>query len=301
MFEQSQCLLLKPPPYQEINIDLPDRQSCSLTIKRLDLINPYVNGNKWYKLKYNLEKAISMSHPRILSFGGSHSNHIYSLAAAGKYFGIETIGIIRGERKDSSTLDFARNQGMQLHYISREEYRTKNIDTSTNEFKKKFGPFHLVPEGASNEEGVRGCEEILDKQDLNFDIICLPCGTASTLSGVVRSAGIEQEIYGFSALKGGEFLHSEVNRYLNPTMAYPNFKIISDYHFGGYAKWTPQLICFIQEILREHSLPLDQVYTGKMIFGVIDLIRTGIIPADKRVLCLHTGGLQGRLPELISS
>jgi 1-aminocyclopropane-1-carboxylate deaminase len=301
MFEQSPSFLLKPPPYQEISVKLPSGKGFNLNVKRLDLIHPYVNGNKWYKLKYNLEKAISMPHPRILSFGGSHSNHIYSLAAAGKHFGIETIGVIRGEQKESPTLDFARAHGMQLHFISREEYRNKYLDTSTKELRQKFGTFHLVPEGASNDEGVRGCEEILDKSDLDFDIICLASGTASTLTGIVRSAGINQKVLGFSALKGGDFLRNNVLKNLLPKKRYPEFEMLTDYHFGGYAKWNLELLTFIRMMEQEHDLPLDQVYTGKMLFGVLDLINKGVIDREQRILCLHTGGLQGRLPQLTSS
>ncbi len=242
-----------------------------------------------------------MSTPRILSFGGSHSNHIYSLSAAGEMLGVKTIGIIRGESKGSSTLDFARQNGMELHFVSRTDYKNKDIDVSINDLRIQFGEFHLVPEGASNEEGVKGCEEILAEEDLSYDVICLACGTSSTLAGIVRKAEISQKIYGISALKGGDFLRAEAQRFLQTEKKYADFEIITDYHFGGYAKWNNELIQFIREMFIQHQLPLDQVYTGKMLFGVKDLIEKGIIRSDQKVLCIHTGGLQGRLPELIFS
>jgi 1-aminocyclopropane-1-carboxylate deaminase len=294
-------VILKPPTNQCIPLSLSHGGKFPVWVKRLDQIHPTVNGNKWYKLKYNLESALQMSIPRILSFGGSHSNHIYSLSSAGKILGIETIGIIRGESKESSTLNFARSNGMDLHFVSRSDYKNKDLDISINALRDKFGVFHLVPEGASNEEGVKGCEEILTDEDLSYDVICLASGTASTLAGIVRKAGLSKKIYGISALKGGEFLRQETLRFLENEKKYADFEIITDYHFGGYAKWSNELIQFIREMHSNHQLPLDQVYTGKMLFGVRDLIEKGIIRPDQKVLCIHTGGLQGRLPELTFS
>jgi 1-aminocyclopropane-1-carboxylate deaminase len=294
-------VIINPPNTQFIPLTLSNGATFPIWIKRLDQIHPFVNGNKWFKLKYNLEFALRLSTPRILSFGGSHSNHIYSLSAAGKILGIKTIGIIRGESKGSSTLDFARANGMDLHFVSRDEYKNKELDISINQLHIKFGEFHLVPEGASNAEGVQGCEEILAEEDLEYDVICLACGTASTLAGIVRKAGLSQKIYGISALKGGDFLRAEALQFLQPEKKYADFEIITDYHFGGYAKWNSELIQFIREMFIQHQLPLDQVYTGKMLFGLKDLIEKGLIRSDQKVLCIHTGGLQGRLPEVTFS
>lgn len=276
---------------QNININFPD--SISLTIKREDLIHPFVSGNKFRKLKYNLLQAKAENKDTILTFGGAFSNHIAAVAFAGKEQGFKTIGIIRGNElldkiTENPTLKFAQENGMEFEFVSREEYRLKSEISFLEKLKKKFGDFYLVPEGGTNQLAVKGCEEILTEQDSTFDYICCAIGTGGTIAGLINSALPNQKILGFPALKGN-FLKEEICIFAKKN----NWELISDYHFRGYGKINLELIDFINSFLEENKVPLDPIYTGKMVFGVIDLISKNYFPANSKILLIHTGGLQG--------
>ncbi|OXB23830.1 1-aminocyclopropane-1-carboxylate deaminase [Flavobacterium tructae] len=276
---------------QEIQIAFP--KGISLTIKREDLIHPFVSGNKFRKLKYNLFQAKAEHQETLLTFGGAFSNHIAAVAYAGKEQGFRTIGIIRGEElfdkiEENPTLKFAQENGMQFEFVTREEYRDKNEDFFIEKLKDKFGDFYLVPEGGTNELAVKGCEEILTKEDAIFDFVCCAVGTGGTISGLINSALPNQKILGFPALKG-DFLTDEIRIFAKKD----NWDLISDYHFGGYGKVNLELIEFINTFFEETKVPLDPIYTGKMVFGVIDLIHKNYFPEHSRILLIHTGGLQG--------
>lgn len=286
-------------PIQKIEIS-----SGSFDVKRIDRLHPEIGGNKWFKLKYNIEKALQSEHNKLLTFGGAWSNHIYSTASAGKLFGIDTVGVIRGEepRHLSATLQHAVDCGMHLQFVSRLDYADKETDDFAEWLHSIHGNFHLVPEGGSNYLGINGCMEILNDQDKEYDYICCPCGTGATLAGIVLSSKPYQKILGFSVLKNGAFLREDVLKHLryflmNDELAEEyssQFEIITDYDFGGYAKWTNELISFLNHIELNYFIPLDQVYTGKMLFGVIDLFSKKYFDDNKKVLVLHTGGLQGK-------
>lgn len=274
------------------------------TVKRLDLIHPEVSGNKWYKLKYNIEKALQSEHQTLLTFGGAWSNHIHATASAGRIFGIKTIGIIRGEEPNnwSNTLLHAKACGMQLEFVTRLAYAEKETEDFIGWLHEQHGAFHLVPEGGSNYLGINGCMEILDEDDDEYEYICCPVGTAATLAGLILSAKPHQKILGFSVLKDGAFLKEEVLKHLKYFLMNDDlvkeyisqFEIITTYDFGGYAKWTNELISFINHFELNHFIALDQVYTGKMFYGVMDLLKQNYLDKDKRILVLHTGGLQGK-------
>ncbi|MFH6989340.1 1-aminocyclopropane-1-carboxylate deaminase/D-cysteine desulfhydrase [Flavobacterium collinsii] len=276
---------------QEIHIVLPN--AISLTIKREDLIHPFVSGNKFRKLKYNLLQAKSENKNTLLTFGGAFSNHIAAVAYVGKEQGFETIGIIRGDElfdkiEENPTLKFAQENGMQFEFVTREEYRHKNESAFIEKLKGKFGDFYLVPEGGTNELAVKGCEEILTKEDARFDFVCCAVGTGGTISGLINGSLQHQKILGFPALKG-DFLTDEIRIFAKKD----NWDLISDYHFGGYGKVNLELIEFINAFFEENKVPLDPIYTGKMVFGVIDLIHKNYFPAHSKILLVHTGGLQG--------
>ena len=276
---------------QEIQIAFP--KGITLTIKREDLIHPFVSGNKFRKLKYNLLQAKTEHQETLLTFGGAFSNHIAAVAYAGKEKGFRTIGIIRGEElfdkiEENPTLKFAQENGMQFEFVTREEYRDKNEDSFIEKLKDKFGDFYLVPEGGTNELAVKGCEEILTEEDAFFDFVCCAVGTGGTISGLINSALPHQKILGFPALKG-DFLTDEIRIFAKKD----NWDLISDYHFGGYGKVNLELIEFINTFFEETKVPLDPIYTGKMVFGVIDLIHKNYFPEHSRILLIHTGGLQG--------
>ncbi|WP_264552072.1 1-aminocyclopropane-1-carboxylate deaminase/D-cysteine desulfhydrase [Flavobacterium sp. N2038] len=282
---------MKPVFNQPIHIHFPN--SISLTIKREDLIHPFVSGNKFRKLKYNLLQAKAESKTTLLTFGGAFSNHIAAVAYAGKEQGFKTIGIIRGDElldkiEENPTLKFAKENGMEFEFVSREEYRLKSEDSFIEKLKDKFGNFYLVPEGGTNDLAVKGCEEILTAEDSVFNYVCCAVGTGGTISGLINSALPNQKILGFPALKG-DFLKDEIRIFAKQD----NWNLISDYHFGGYGKVNLELIEFINAFFEENKVPLDPIYTGKMVFGVIDLISKNYFPAHSKILLIHTGGLQG--------
>ena len=276
---------------QSVAIHFP--KGISLVIKREDLIHPFVSGNKFRKLKYNLLQAKAENQSCLLTFGGAFSNHIAAVAYAGKEHGFQTIGIIRGEElgtkiESNPTLKFAQECGMQLEFISRENYRLKTEAFFLEQLGKKYGSFYLVPEGGTNALAIQGCEEILTNEDAFFDYIGCAIGTGGTISGIINSALPHQKVLGFPALKG-DFLQDEICNFVQNE----NWELITDYHFGGYGKVNAGLIDFINWFFEQTQIPLDPVYTGKMVFGIVDLIKRNYFPENVKILVIHTGGLQG--------
>ncbi|MNF27676.1 1-aminocyclopropane-1-carboxylate deaminase [compost metagenome] len=276
---------------QFVIIDFPN--SISVSIKREDLIHPFVSGNKFRKLKYNLLQAKAENQETLLTFGGAYSNHIAAVAYAGKEQGFKTIGIIRGDElrdkiSENPTLLFAQNCGMQFEFVTREAYRLKNEDSFIEDLKQKFGSFYLVSEGGTNELAIKGCQEILTEEDAAFDYVCCAVGTGGTISGLINSILSHQKVLGFPALKG-DFLKEEIRNFVQNE----NWELITDYHFGGYGKVSPELIAFINRFYVTTQIPLDPIYTGKMVFGVIDLIERNYFPENSKILLIHTGGIQG--------
>jgi len=291
---------LKGSPVQEVNDLLLNDSGIRLLMKRDDLIHTHISGNKWRKLKYNLREAVGQNHHTLLTFGGAYSNHIAATAFACHKAGLSSIGIIRGEDDPTNpTLQFARENGMQLEFVSREEYRRKNDDDFLDSLEERFGRFFLIPEGGANGLGVRGCAEILPEINEHFDVVCCAAGTGTTLAGLALSLKPYQQLLGFPALKGGDFLTDEVERLMTKSRLRPpstiNHQLMTDYHFGGYAKTTPELLAFISCFTQRTGIPLDPVYTGKMMFGIYDLIGKGHFPQGTTILAIHTGGLQGWL------
>lgn len=268
-------------------------ESVTLFLKREDLIDPFVSGNKFRKLKYNLLEAQTLGCHTLLTFGGAYSNHIAAVAAAGKRHGFKTIGIIRGDElfdeiTENPTLKFAQNNGMIFEFISRDDYKNKTESWFIERLQSKFGDFYLLPEGGTNTLAIEGCKEILTKDDSKFDFICCPVGTGGTMAGLVNSALPHQEILGFPALKG-DFIKEEIRKFATND----NWRLITEYHFGGYGKINIELVDFINSFYQQTKILLDPIYTGKMIFGVIDMIREGYFPENSSVLAIHTGGIQG--------
>ncbi len=265
----------------------------SLTVKREDQLHPYISGNKYRKLKYNLFEAEKQGHTTLLTFGGAYSNHIAATAAAGKKYNFKTIGVIRGEElKDkilsNATLTYAKECGMRFEFISRQAYRDKQESDFLRKLQDKYGSFYTIPEGGTNALAIKGCEEILSNEDTGFKYICVSVGTGGTIAGLINSAQANQKILGFSSLKG-DFLTEEIHNLTHQK----NWELMTDYHFGGYGKIKPELITFINEFKEETGIPLDPIYTGKMCYGVVDMIRRDLIEKDLKILVIHTGGLQG--------
>ena len=289
----------QPTPIQEVHDAVLDQAGVRLLVKRLDLVHPIISGNKWYKLKYNLIAAREQGFETLLSFGGAYSNHIHALAGTGAEYGFNTIGVIRGEEHSplNPTLQFAVDNGMQLLYLNRADYRRKNSAEIIDRLKAEFGDFYLIPEGGSNVLAVKGCAEIIADIDQSFDVIACACGTAGTLSGLVAGLQGERQALGLAVLKGADYLGDEVRSLLSAGgyQQYQNWQINLDYHFGGYAKIKPELLEFMYRFEAQHGIPLEPIYTGKLMFGLYELISGGYFLRGQTVLALHSGGLQGHV------
>ncbi len=283
------------PVNQRVEIPGLDSFEVRLYLKRDDLLHPIISGNKLRKLKYNLQRAKKEKYTKLLTFGGAYSNHILAVACAGHEHGFETIGIIRGEElqnqwKDNPTLKRAFAYGMQLDFVSREEYREKNTKRFVEVLQTKYENPMILPEGGTNALAVKGCMEILTEEDASFDHVCCAVGTGGTISGVINASEQHHTVLGFPALKG-DFLKADIATFVKRD----NWNLISDYHFGGYGKVNEVLVNFINTFKKETDIPLDPVYTGKMMFGIVDLIQKGHFQKGSKILAIHTGGLQGNI------
>lgn len=284
-------------PLQQLHDKLFEKKGIEVFIKRDDLIHDHVQGNKWRKLKYNLYEARLNKQNTLLTFGGAYSNHIYATAAAAKLFHFKAIGIIRGEEPEikSETLHFAASKGMELYYMDREMYRQKNDPSNIESLRVQIGDFYYLPEGGTNVHALEGVEEIIEELNIPFDYVCTACGTGGTLAGLVAGLRGKNQAIGFSSLKGEDTLTQKVNELVKEYTAveFTNFSINFDYHFGGYAKVKPELIEFIKHFKNKFGIQLEPVYTGKMFYGLFDLIQKDYFPKGSRIVALHTGGLQG--------
>ncbi len=295
------ALLSRSVPVEQIYPSWVAHTDIQLDILRLDQLHPHISGNKWFKLKNHLLGAEKRNITTVLSFGGAWSNHIHALAAAGNALGIKTIGVIRGERpaRPSAMLQDVEQWGMQLHFISRKDYRLKH----DADFQKQLltdlslcsEQVLIVPEGGSGALGVAGCEDILAAGNINaqnYDEIWLACGTGATLAGIVRSTPSTTQVKGVAVLKGADFLNEDIRQHLRADCS--NWYLETDYHCGGYGKTTPELLAFIKSFEAEAGIPLDHVYTGKMMLVLKQQILAGQIRKGNRILAVHTGGLQGK-------
>ncbi|MEN8887167.1 MAG: pyridoxal-phosphate dependent enzyme, partial [Winogradskyella sp.] len=242
-------------------IPLKNKGNIELFIKREDLIHPFISGNKFRKLKYNIIEAKCANQKTILTFGGAYSNHIAATAYACKINGLKSIGVIRGEElrpkiNENPTLSFAQSCGMHFIFVTRTDYRKKSEARFISLLKKQVGDFYLIPEGGTNAQAVKGCEEIITKDDARFDFICTCVGTGGTISGLINTALLKQKILGFPALKG-DFISQDIRKFATQS----NWELCSDYHFGGYAKIKPELISFINDFNADYGIRLDPIYT----------------------------------------
>ena len=288
-----------PTPIQRIRNPLLDKKEIELWVKRDDLTHPQVQGNKWRKLKFNLSKARKSNKKYLLTFGGAFSNHLYATAAAGQLYGFKTIGIVRGEKilPLNHTLKFAVGAGMDLHFVDRKTYRLK--EKLLPSLNLPLDECYILPEGGTNDLAIEGCtelaQEIIDQMEVQPDFICVSAGTGGTAAGIVLAAKPDMKILVFPALKGN-FLFDEIHSLLKLSPHSPlsvTLNIQSDYYFGGYAKHTPPLLDFINDFKNEFNIQLDPIYTGKLFYGIFDLIKKDFFPKGSRIVGIHTGGLQG--------
>ncbi|MBU1821563.1 MAG: pyridoxal-phosphate dependent enzyme [Bacteroidetes bacterium] len=287
-----------PTPLHALDDETTRRAGVRLYLKRDDLIHPTISGNKWRKLKYILADARRGGYQSLLTFGGARSNHLYATAAAGELLGLRTIGVVRGEEyqeKDTETLRFCREHGMRIYAISRAEYRLKQEPAYLADLLDKFGKPYHIPEGGATPMALPGVREVVTETSEQMgalpDFFAVAAGTGSTAAGMLSFP--DTRVLAFSSLKGGEFLREEILRLSNRENSC--LELFTDYHFGGYARHTPALLDFIRRFEQRHQVLLEHVYTGKMLFGLYDLMQKDYFAAGTTVMALHTGGLQGRL------
>ena len=266
-----------------------------LFIKREDLIHPQVSGNKWHKLKYNFQQVLDKGLSGVVTFGGAYSNHIYATAAAGYYCEVPTVGFIRGELEKplNPTLKAAQQWGMQLIAMDRARYREKTHPSFLNEIQTRYPTHWVIPEGGTNEWALRGCQDLVPLEG-SYDYWCVSCGTAGTMAGLATALSADTHLLGFPALKGAGFLVQDLSA-MWQSFAPPacTWDLQLDYHFGGYAKTTEELLDFIQDFKNKYQIELDPIYTGKMLFGVFELLKRAHFRENSHIMVLHSGGLQG--------
>ncbi len=294
--------LVGQSPLTKLTDPFPEPVPIRLLLKRDDRLHPLVSGNKWRKLKYNLLATRQQGYTTLLTFGGAYSNHLYAVAAAGQTFGFQTIGVVRGDELATAprnpTLAHCEQMGMNLHFVSRDDYRRKDDPTYRAALLNQFGPAYILPEGGTNELAIRGTAEVIPELIAQFgaapDYVCCPVGTGGTVAGLVqavKAGALDTQVLGFSAVGGATAIPvlPDTDRYWQLLMAYT---------FGGYARTTPELLTFIRTVEQRTGILFEQVYTGKMLYGIYALARQGFFPRGATIVAVHTGGLQGRSPLL---
>jgi len=259
-------------PLQKIEDLLTQKSGIKLFALRTDLNHTTISGNKWYKLKYNLEEIKQTGFDTLLTFGGAYSNHIHAAASAGKLLNIKTIGIIRGEEYNplNHTLSSAKKNGMLLYYVNRKTYRERQNPRFIQSLCEKFGEFYLLPEGGTNRLALKGCSEILNSINIHYDLICSACGTGGTLAGIIAGLNGSKKALGFAVLKGADFLKTDIDKLIldYSGKSYTNWQINQNYHFGGYAKTNEELLGFVKRFIEINNIPIEPIYTGKMFYRI---------------------------------
>lgn len=283
----------KPSPLTPINDPKFKRHGVELWIKRDDLLHPIISGNKWRKLKYCLNQALSINATTLVSMGGAYSNHCHALAFAGRALGLKTRAYIRGERpaRFNPTLIDLENWGMDLEFISRSDYRQLRLIKSHDSLDHLAKDHYWLAEGGASPLALQGVGEIIAELPTAFDYLALACGTGTTLAGLISQAPSTSQFIGIAAIKNGDYLNQEIQQLL----PYPanNWQLLLNYHHGGFAKSSPELLSFIAHFQQQHGIPIEPVYTGKLLFAIYDLLRQGYFQSGQRLVVLHTGGLQG--------
>lgn len=282
------------PYIQEIGSEWYEGRVAVLAMLRLDVVHHDVSGNKWYKLKHNIEHCIRNNITSILTFGGAYSNHLAATAAMAKISGLQSIGIIKGtyaEKVLTPTLEFCRAKGMELVFVSHEDYAKKYDSEWLESISARYNHPIIIPEGGANEYGRQGAAEIAALIPDRFTHIAVSVGTGTTLAGIAHAVRNDVHVAGFAPMKGGQYLQVEISKHSNRG----NFTVYDDWHFGGFGKYTDELAEFMNEFYKEQGIPLDMVYTAKMMYGLRQQILNGMYDKQAKILCLHTGGLQGNI------
>ena len=286
--------LIPESALQTITSLLLSEKKISLSIKRDDQLHPLISGNKWRKLKYNLIAMQAQQKTELLTFGGAFSNHIHACAAAGKHFNLTTHGIIRGPELDQQnpTLQFAKQCGMHLHPVTRLEYRERHNADYLAQLQNRFPNAYLLPEGGTNTAALLGCKELAQSLPVADYVIC-PTGSGGTLAGLIEGCDKSTQVLGVAVLKQAEYLIDEIKS-LSPVAAQQqNWQLLTQFHGGGYGKFSPELWQFCLQMQSQHQLPLEPIYSGKMMYALWQLIAQDYFPKGSNIIAIHTGGLQG--------
>ncbi|GAB0110888.1 1-aminocyclopropane-1-carboxylate deaminase/D-cysteine desulfhydrase [Pseudoalteromonas distincta] len=279
---------------QHIDNEFLKNKKVYLGVKRDDLLHPLISGNKWRKLKYNLAHMKELNKTELLTFGGAFSNHIHACAAAGKEFNIQTHAIIRGPELDSNnpTLQFAKQCGMQLHVVNRIEYKQRYDQRYLEALQGRFPNAFIIPEGGTNEHALLGCKELVHSLPEHDYLVC-PTGSGGTLAGLIEGSEANTHIIGIAVLKQAQYLNAEVKKLSSKAKKQDNWQLLTDFHDGGYGKFSPALWQFCQEMNHTYNLPLEPIYSGKMMYALWKLIEQDYFPPGSKIIAVHTGGLQG--------
>lgn len=264
-------------------------------ILRLDILHPVISGNKWYKLKHNIAHALEYGYNSILTFGGAYSNHLVAAAAVAKAYNIKSIGIVRGlhaKANLTATLQACTGYGMELHFVSREDYDRKTETGWLEQLSLQYNAPFIVPEGGANEWGRAGAAEIAMQIPGHYTHICVSVGSGTTMAGLINALPADKIVYGYVPMKGGSYMYGEIVDVAGAATPI-NMQVFDDWHFGGFGKWNDELLGFMNGFHKEHEIPLDIIYTGKMMYGLREQIHGRFFPPDASILCIHTGGLQG--------
>ncbi|VUD48810.1 L-cysteate sulfo-lyase [Thalassocella blandensis] len=291
-------------PMEPIDLPVFHQKDIQVSIKRDDLLDPQLGGNKIYKLHAYLQAAVDAPDKPIISFGGAYSNHIYALAAAGAQLKLPTVGIIRGEEPQqlSPTLQDAKRFGMQLHFVSREEYQQKNSQEFREKLQRKYGDHHLIPEGGAGPQGVAGCAAlargILNSVDDKPDLIVHACGTGASVAGLITGLALSPatgvHVMGVSVLKGYPALEQEIEGFLDQMqVSAGSWELQQEFHCGGYAKYPDYLADFVSDFEKQTQICLDPVYTSKVMWALVKLAEQDAFTPGTRIIAVHSGGLQG--------
>lgn len=303
-FSDSSLFEQRVTPLEQVEHPLFRRHGVELYIKREDLIHPQISGNKWYKLKHNLRYAREQGFTRLVSFGGAFSNHLHALAYSGQQYGFETIGFIRGEPIEplNPTLADVQQWGMHLEFLSRSDYRRRSEPEFVSQLVQAWQPCFVIPEGGANQWALAGCSDIVEgisSQLADYDYLCVPCGTGATLAGIVAALDKSVQVLGFSALKGAHSLGGEIASMVASFVGnrsagdIAQWTLVDEFHGGGFAKISVELIAFIAQWQQQAGIALEPVYTGKMLMGLCELVKRGYFPAGAKIVAVHTGGMQG--------
>jgi len=278
---------------QPLNKNWYDDKVAGVHMLRLDLLDPVISGNKWYKLKLNIRYALDNNYKTIVTFGGGFSNHLIATSAMAAESGLKSVGIVRGTYKElTPTLQACKEAGMELVFISKEEYKDKQETRWLKKLTSQFDNLYIIPEGGANEWGRKGAGLINRFIKDSYTHIAVSVGTGTTFIGLRNKTAQVQQLIGFVPMKEGAYLTNYIGEHLQTDRNH-NWDLYDEWHFGGFGKWNKELIAFMNEFYVQNKIPLDIIYTGKMMYGVQQMLQKNVFPADAHILCIHTGGLQG--------